>query len=74
MKTTKYIPLKAASAKLPGRPHLATLHRWTKKGVNGVKLRTWRVGNRVYTTEAALDDFLAELNKTDAERLAEEGC
>jgi hypothetical protein len=69
-----YFPLNEAAQRIPGRPHLSTLHRWAQKGVNGVRLQTKRVGNRRFTTQGAIDQFLAELNKTDAERLAEEGC
>jgi hypothetical protein len=71
---TAFIPLAEAAKQIPGRPHVSTCHRWAVKGVNGVKLETKRVGNRRFTTQAAIDEFIEELNKTDAERLAAEGC
>lgn len=73
MKTmsTNYIPLTEAAQQLPGRPHVSTLHRWSHHGVNGTKLETVRVGGRVFVTQEAIERFLAELNKSDADRLAE---
>lgn len=69
-----YISLREAARQLPGRPHLSTCHRWAEKGVNGIFLETIKVGRRRFTTQEAIDQFLAELNKTDAERLEEEGA
>lgn len=72
--TSTFIPLAEVAKQLPGRPHVSTLHRWTTKGVRGVKLETTRVGSRVYVTQEAIERFLAELNTSDDERLAHEGC
>jgi hypothetical protein len=70
-----YISLGKAVKKFPGPPpHTSTLTRWSNKGVRGVKLKTKRVGNRLYTTEAAIDAFLAELNTSQNDQLAAEGC
>jgi hypothetical protein len=44
------------------------------RGVRGVRLETVRVGQRRYVTRESLEAFVAELNKTDGERLADEGC
>ena len=69
-----YIPLNEAAGIFPGkRVHVSTLHRWTLKGVNGVKLETIQVGKRRFVTKEAIDQFLAELNTSDAERLEAEG-
>jgi hypothetical protein len=43
-------------------PHVATIWRWATSGVRGVKLRTWKVGGRSYTTPFAVREFLAALN------------
>lgn len=51
--------LSEAANSLAGRPHKLTLWRWTKKGVKGVKLRTTRVGSRVYVSREQLEDFQA---------------
>ncbi len=69
-----YFSLSQAASRLPGRPHVSTLHRWTTKGVRGVKLETTRVGSRVFVTQEAIQRFLNELNTTDDQRLAQEGC
>jgi hypothetical protein len=74
MEATAFIPLNEAAKQIPGRPHLSSLHRWANRGVRGVKLETVRVGNRRFVTQEAIDRFLAELNKSDSERLAEEGA
>jgi hypothetical protein len=42
-----------------GRPTSgSTLFRWAKRGINGVTLRTWRLGRTIVTTEQALRDFI----------------
>jgi len=53
------ISLVEAARSLPGRPHASSLYRWCRKGVRGVKLQTWLVGGRRYTTIAALEQFIA---------------
>ena len=74
MVSTAFIPLAEAAKQIPGRLHASTCHRWANKGVNGVKLRTKKAGNRKFTTPEWIEEFLAELNKSDSERLAEEGA
>ena len=56
-----YLTLKEAAARVPGRPHQATLWRWCKKGIGGVRLRYARAGRRIVTTEKDLDKFMREL-------------
>lgn len=51
-----------ASARLPGRPNLATLHRWRLHGVRGIRLACVKVGGRRYVTARALDEFIAALS------------
>ena len=59
------LPLTAASTRrrLPrnGRDQLVapgTMVRWAKRGIRGRLLVTWRVGGRLYTSEAALAEFV----------------
>jgi hypothetical protein len=47
---------------VPGRPHLSTLIRWSKRGVRGVRLETLVVGGRRFTSVEAIARFLARLN------------
>ncbi|MDP1561171.1 MAG: DUF1580 domain-containing protein [Pirellulaceae bacterium] len=57
-----YVPLKDAPKFLPTRPHFATVFRWATKGVRGVTLETLIVGGQRFTTERAIQQFLAALN------------
>jgi hypothetical protein len=51
------------------------MHRWAHTGVRGgIRLRTIRSGGRVFTTQEWVEEFLAQLNTTDDERLADDGC
>jgi hypothetical protein len=47
------------------RPHAATLYRWAKKGLRGVRLETIRVGGTLCTSTAALQRFFDALSQTD---------
>lgn len=53
------LSLPDAAKILPGRPHVATLFRWHKRGVRGVRLATVLIAGRRYTSRAALDEFVA---------------
>ena len=48
-----------AAQRLPGQPHISTLHRWRLRGCRGFKLTTWLVGGRRYTSQTAIDEFIA---------------
>jgi hypothetical protein len=56
-------PLTRASRDVPGRPHLATLFRWSRKGIRGVRLVTMVIGGRRFTSVQAVGRFLARLNE-----------
>ncbi len=48
----------------PGRKtHVATLHRWAKDGVRGVKLDSARLGGRLVTSDEALQRFSDALSQ-----------
>ena len=47
-----------ASASLPGRPNLSTLHRWRVKGIRSVKLESCLYGGRRMTSAEALQRFV----------------
>lgn len=59
-------PLDKASNHVPGRPHRSTCWRWAERGVirNGEKIRleTISVGGRRYTSQKAIDRFIAACN------------
>lgn len=48
-----------ASKRLPGRPHVSTLHRWRLRGVRGIKLESCLVGGKRYTSHEAVQRFSA---------------
>ena len=51
---------------IDGRPRLATvLQRWAVRGVRGVKLRSWLIGDKRVTSRAAVREFRAKLDATD---------
>ena len=55
------IPLSQAARSLPSKPGAATLWRWHRRGVKGVKLEIVRVGGRVFTTASAWRDFVTRM-------------
>ena len=66
--TMNYIPLSAASKLIPGRPAISTLHRWCTRGVRGVKLANIRIGSRRFTTQDAIDEFVAAQIELDQQQ------
>lgn len=48
---------------IPGQPHLSTVIRWSRKGVQGVKLETVLVGGRRFTSLEAIDRFIRRRNQ-----------
>ncbi|MBX3413904.1 MAG: DUF1580 domain-containing protein [Pirellulales bacterium] len=51
-----------AARRLPGNPHVSTLHRWRLRGVRGVRLETTLIGGKRYTSIEALQRFADRLN------------
>ena len=57
-----------AAKRLPGHPHLSTLHRWRLHGVRGTRLETCRIGGKRFTSREALERFaLATTAAADGE-------
>jgi hypothetical protein len=50
------------------RPNVASIWRWATKGTKGVRLETISLGRFRYTTESALERFIAETSRHDAGR------
>lgn len=59
-KAAKLLP----SARCPHGVHVATLHRWIRRGVRGVRLEWIRIGGTTCTSEEALGRFFAALSTT----------
>lgn len=53
------LSLPQAAKELPGRPDASTLWRWSQRGVRGVRLETFKIGSRLFTTRQALTRFIA---------------
>ncbi len=47
------------------RPSVASIWRWATKGIKGVRLATIALGRFRYTTEGALERFVAETSRLD---------
>jgi hypothetical protein len=58
------LSLTEAVRRLPGRPHISTLHRWRMRGVGGFRLETVKIGGRRFTSAEAIERFARRV--TDA--------
>ena len=58
--SSQLLSLREAAQLLPGRPHIATLHRWRLRGVKGIKLKTIKVGGRRFVSRESLEEFIAQ--------------
>lgn len=56
------LTLRQARMLLPGQPARSTISRWVHQGVRGVRLATFLVGGRRYTTREAIERFVAVLS------------
>lgn len=54
------LTLTEAAKTAPGRPHAATIWRWYRHGVRGVRLETFVRGGRRFTTVEALERFFRQ--------------
>jgi excisionase family DNA binding protein len=63
--TVEYLTLKQAADALPisPKPHRITVYQWIKRGVCGVKLRSQKIGGRVFVRRDDLDSFLHAINR-----------
>ena len=66
----QYLSLAEAAAASPGRPHLATVWRWCRKGIKTragvrVKLEHIRAGAKLFVTESGLADFFKNVQHQD---------
>jgi hypothetical protein len=62
------VPLADSAVFFPpvATPPYGTLHRWYSEGVAGVRLPAKRVGVKLYTSRAAVEWFLRQLNEEHA--------
>lgn len=61
------LKLEQARSEFPGRNRLglSTLHRWRLKGVRGVRLETCLIGGQRFTSQEAIERFIAAQNAAD---------
>ncbi len=59
--TELWMTLSQAREELPlgARPRKETVTRWAVRGCFGIRLRSRRIGKRLYTTALAVQEFLA---------------
>ena len=62
------IDLTEATKCFPVKISRATLERWVRRGVRGVRLETVRIGNRRFTSEQAIRRFLVAQQQTAPEQ------
>ena len=55
-----------AAKRLPGRPHVNSLHRWRLRGVRGVRLESVLIGGKRFTSVEALQRFAQGCTETSA--------
>lgn len=67
---TASVPQSEADALVPLKPYVAsrgfpysTAMGWAKIGVDGVRLRIFRQGGRLFTKRSWMDEFFGELNR-----------
>ena len=49
-----------APCHIPGRPHIATVHRWRLRGARGVRLDSILVGGKRFTSTEAIERFIEQ--------------
>lgn len=59
------LPLSQVPKKIPGKdPTIATVYRWARRGVNGIKLETAQIGGQKVTSYEALARFFRRLTES----------
>jgi hypothetical protein len=59
----KLLVLGVAAETFPGgKRHVSSVHRYRLRGIGGVRLEAVKLGGRWYTSEQAIDRFVAQLN------------
>lgn len=62
------ITLHEALDLIPAQIAYTTLYRWAVHGLRGRKLKTFRIGTKLYTTRNDLEEFLAAFNGGEVPR------
>ncbi len=51
------IPWPHVPKHIPGRPHNNTILRWANEGYNGVRLKTFHIASKRFTTRRYIQEF-----------------
>lgn len=62
LKLPKTLPFSLKAVADANEVHNSTVCRWVSRGVDGVRLETYRVGGRRYVRRRALEEFDRALN------------
>ncbi len=70
-KDDRPLDLAKAAQLCPGQPHYSALWRWCRKGIKVcgdecIRLAHFRIGGRIYTTQADLSQFFKAVADADA--------
>ena len=63
--TETLIRFQEAGRRIPGNPSVCALHRWRLNGVRGAKLETLLCGGKRFTSNEAIQRFIAEQNRDE---------
>ncbi|MCA9032105.1 MAG: DUF1580 domain-containing protein [Planctomycetaceae bacterium] len=70
LKTETLLTLREATERVPGSPHVSTLHRWVKHGLKGIRLESCLVGGRRVTSVEAVGRFSHAITEKVDQRLS----
>jgi Protein of unknown function (DUF1580) len=62
-RSPKLIALADVPKLLPRPVHVGSVQRWARRGIDGRKLRSIRIGGRAFTTAKCVSDFLRAINR-----------
>ena len=66
------LTLQAATKLFAGNPHVRTLDRWARKGIYGVRLKSWLEGKRRVTSLEDIQAFKLALRERTADKFGDD--
>lgn len=58
MDQSPFITMSEAAQMLPDPPSMSTMRRWSRRGLNGLRLKTFKVGRQRLTTTQEMIQFI----------------
>lgn len=68
--TEELLTLQQAAKLIPSKPDQSTVWRWAVRGVDGIFLDSVKFGRRIFTSQAAIEDFSRKLAEAHRENHA----